>query len=151
MKQHITPDQLWELSEQKMIKLREGIKLRYGDLIYDKYFDKAENRDVFYTAAFMYEDADKMWVSHRSFPEIEKVFEVTGSGKKTAYLPLLSIGQMIEFIDCKAVDKKKAGNSWQHVLGEHYNKPFSYDPEDCFLPDADEFCDALWEVVKQIL
>ncbi len=79
-----------------------------------------------------------------------------GKQKKNAYwwtdklnLPLLSIGQMIEFLDEQSGEdissySERAGNvhtvgkPWHHWFTIHWDKEY------------DELCDALWEAVKEI-
>ena len=62
---------------------------------------------------------------------------VMGSSNQTTYLPLLSIGQMLEFL----------GDDWHDFVIKSVE-----DCGDVQIPYlADELCDALWEAVKHEL
>ena len=112
MKQNISAEQLNELSNGGGEKLRKWWKPRWGDLYKSKYG--------------------------------EHVIEVEGqgnpalSGTEDDYgddLPLLSIGQMIEFL----------GDDW-------YFEVFTANDIGDVLKSYDgELCDSLWEAVKEVL
>ena len=76
MKQHITPEQLNELSDKSKDKLRKWWKPEVGDIN---------------------QDGHAYVVSHKS-----ELF------KKTKDLPLLSIGQMIEFLDVNWIERSRS-------------------------------------------
>lgn len=122
MKQHITPEQLNELSEKGKERLRKLREPRNGDKMANYKNSKVGMIGVSY------------WLS----PKRLKTHK--------CFLPLLSIGQMIEFLDEHTdTDKYKTGKPWLDLINikfnmfsEHYNKD-------------DELVDYLWESVKDIL
>ena len=116
MKQHITVKQLNELSNiQGKKKLRKWWKPKAGDKI------------------LMYEDQVKVLLE--GYLPMEK--------EKHNLLPLLSIGQMIEFLD----EKDDYFRSW-YTKGistkEYKDRNFSWKYKE-------EICDKLWEAVKEML
>jgi len=116
MKQVITKDQLLELSEKGKGKLREWWKPQLGDKFVQKHYNEIKKKVI--EQVFVECDG---W--HCSYCEGDKPF----SGKLD--YPLLSIGQMIEF------------------LGEQrFNLMFDGD----FIKNED-LCDRLWEAIKQVL
>lgn len=112
MKQHITVEQLNELSD----KLQKKLRVWFTDNYSDKDIPSSECID---TSG-----------EHRSdWP----------SSCKYGYEPLLSIGQLIEFLD-------------EHNEYEHWWEEILYpEGKDIFLKYEGELCDALWEAVKKIL
>lgn len=117
MKQHITIDQLNELSEQSKEKLREWWKPGQGDLI---------------TVKGMTISTDLPGINGKYGKEYGWSTSVESGTEKA--LPLLSIGQMIEFI--RDNDKKHLW-TWYFFYG----------------PNADtlDVCDILWESCKEVL
>ena len=122
MKQHITIEQLNELSDKGKDRLREWWKPEMGDLVHD-----GDTRSV--EPIMCCED------------EVDKCIDLP--------LPILSIGQMIEFLFDKdfgpiitsndtafywIVEPEKKLDCW---------KKYSYEDS--------ELCDALWEATKDIL
>jgi len=110
MKQHITPDQLNELSEEAKKRLREWCNEKHwADL-----------------------DQQKYWLSTYDLgPDIERLFVNHGP------LPLLSIGQMIEFLGVPPI------LCW--IEREGWNIGFTV------VENKSDLCDALWEAVKEVL
>lgn len=118
MKQHITKDQVLELSENGQRKLREW------------WFPKANMGDVYQEDEI--EPEESIMCCEDEIEDRETV------------IPLLSIGQMIDFLDSeqkytfsifrRTVDWKVIVNESQYgkVLGQ-------------------ELCDSLWEACKDIL
>jgi hypothetical protein len=127
MKQHITIDQLNELSDKGKERLREWWRPVAGDCVYEISFDMVD---------FTTEDCEGMW------PQLSIILS-----DKQRHLPLLSIGQMIEFlvgtygkrVDMDQVKDCSRDTSEWIVEAKH----MSY--------HAEELCDALWESVKEIL
>ena len=130
MKQQITKEQLNELSDEGRQKLKDWWKPKDGDFAYsyDSIVSDAgsELHEGFIGESIGYDD---------TFGE--------SSGKYILY-PLLSIGQMIEFL--KDIDNDldityiSSGSIWS--IGRE------------FVPESimdEELCDALWEAVKEVL
>ena len=121
MKQHITTEQINGLSKKGQGRLRRWWKPRDGD-----------------------------WYAHSSH---RAWFTMLAHGaaklEKNDNLPLLSIGQIIEFLDdttgenfrtvgSKDVSQRSIGSPWHHWFTIHWNEDM-------------ELCDALWEAVKEVL
>ena len=64
-----------------------------------------------------------------------------GERQESIELPLLSIGQMIEFL----------GDTWLHDLADVWGKDHSYLFYEETTPTPGELCDALWEACKEVL
>lgn len=114
MKQHITVEQLKELDEKGKKKLREWWKIKDGNIYW---FPKDEERNEG-TAVFKY--------------------GMIPDDKDT---PLLSIGQMIEFL----------GENWYHRLFYFTTVTGGYGLSGLMKRYDGEFCDALWMAVKEVL
>jgi hypothetical protein len=139
MKQHITVDQLNELSDKAKEKLRGWWKPEEFDLVLVRMDSVKENRHV-----------DHIF----TYSELSQV-------KKPEYikkdnLPLPSIGQMIEFLDDHdflhdgtfengTINKFEKFNSNLSGKGEFIGWGVMYEDS------KPELCDALWEAVKQVL
>ena len=104
MKQHITLSQLNELSEKGKEKLRKWWKPEEGDMCVTN-----TGYEVFIGEHVDYERFQAFM----------------------ADLPLLSIGQMIEFLEVHGNDCYTVFDIWWHMKME--------------------LCDALWEAVKEVL
>lgn len=146
MKQHITIDQLRELifvdkngknSWEFIEYLRNWWKPKDGD----KIWDESNHECVWYNGAYDEDSADKM---HKH----SKI--VFGDNRYYKAYPLLSIGQMIEFLERQKEDKEtdfmedsvfSSRLEFQQKNGELY---FSLDWEG-------ELCDALWEAIKEVI
>lgn len=126
MKKHITVEQLNELSDKGKRRLRKWWKPTFGDKIY------YEKKSIEY----WFDNDDKYnmdnwknlgWgIAHK---------EPKPKQYKDHRLPLLSIGQMIEFLR----DSSYEGSSYfgaNETDVQHQGK---------------ELCDALWEAVKEVL
>lgn len=135
MKQNITSEQLEELSPKAKEKLREWWKPQEHDLYFDGEINTWE------------QDMDGCI----AFDDVKKATALGGDEKPEwdkAY-PLLSIGQMIEFLDehKEIVDiqpaihftQKQGDGDFRTIIGKTI----------CW--HNNELCDALWESVKQIL
>lgn len=126
MKQHVTVEQVNQLSEKGKNSLREWWKPIEGD-----FFMRINPVD----ASIQVETTYSSWNDRYE-----------DNNPDNLSFPLLSIGQMIEFLDHHAV------KNWQIAL----HKPL-YDinyPDSKVSPDFEDFdnlCDALWDVVKEIL
>lgn len=137
MKQHITPDQLNELSDKGKEKLREWWKPVEGDQCIDPY-------EQIQTTVWCCED------------DVEE-----GS------LPLLSIGQMIEFLDeSEWIESIHAPQHGELNKGDlkHKDDDTYWEERDMSNPynwqvytttvgswNTKELCDALWEAVKEVI
>lgn len=121
MKQHITIEQLDELTKSAKNKLRKWWKPTEGDWLREKYWEEAKIIGL------------GCWS-----PECECLTMYGPTNRKNEYLPLLSISQLIEFLDEIAPDKiiEVIDNE---TLGLSYGFP------------VDDFCDDLWEAVKEVL
>lgn len=120
MKQHITVEQLSELYDCDQDILFQWWKPNYGDLFYD-----SAHGVISYSSPTLFRRRAK---EHR-------------------LIPLLSIGQMIEFLD---EQKWKDGLSIGHyvngwVVGDEFHGDYSK------YWTSPELCDALWEACKEIL
>lgn len=132
MKQHITPKQLNELSEKGKEKLRKWWKPKEGDW----FISKDAGYDIVRTWPYI---DDKNRIESSEWDGI--------GGYNDFYLedclPLLSIGQMIEFLGTElsiTIGQEKEGYS----IG--ISRPDSY----AYIPTK-ELADALWEACKEIL
>lgn len=122
MKQHISPEQLNELSENGTEKLRKWWKPDRGDWVYCEINEH---------------EADIYGEPEEDFSCSIDAIMHDSQGKKN-HLPLLSIGQMIEFLsDYGAVNIRYVGKNWKVVHWKTY--------------ELSELCDALWKAVKEVL
>lgn len=118
MKQNITIDQLNELSKKGKERLRRWWKPQYGD----QYFPSLNFIDLY--GWCLDPKGEEKQLKHL----------------KKKHYPLLSIGQMIEFL----VENYPTGDlAIEIYLGEMFIKATRFDTKD--------ICDALWEAVKEIL
>jgi len=121
MKQHITPKQLNELSKIGKEKLRKWWEPRRGDRFHGK---------------------------NKWFPTYVVSYEAIGLTRKNLkkqVLPLLSLGQMLEFLEKRLPDvsyqHEGYGNGWSIRYGESDNDRKIYK----------NLADVLWEACKEIL
>jgi len=125
MKQHVTVKQLNELSEKGKKKLRKWWKPKRGD----KFSNLSWSDEVFYGELSSSTEAESY--------EPDKVYFKGSEGEgKEQDLPLLSIGQMIEFLEENKEDWiNHIVISWEKRvrLGKNY------------------ICSALWQATKEIL
>lgn len=125
MKQHITIDQLNELSEQGKEKLREWWKPQVGHMVLWDHLSGPLTRN----GECMWDDLTK------------------DDFEKDDYLPLLSIGQMIEFLNENSMRITRQDHEGAECWYIEHSK-FDNNKIWMFIP---ELCDALWEAVKQVL
>lgn len=120
MKQHITIEQLNELTDKGRERLREWWKPKtLGELFYDP------------------EHGYVAW--NPSTPMKMRIAEVEP-------LPILSIGQMIEFLGQKTIEidaYEQRWDSWAVGVWERDGMSIRH--------ESSELCDALWEAVKEVL
>lgn len=117
MQQNITVEQLNKLSKKGKKRLREWWKPNDIDLSYSSLFGVR-----IYASFFNKNDIEIMKFSKKNDREI---------------YPLLSIGQLIEFLI--EYEQKKYGSA-MYLLEEYSG-----------VEDEDGLCDALWESVKEVL
>lgn len=125
MKQHITIEQLNELSDSAKSALRDWCKDDQGSMW--AFYEKAVNKWYDYSISGDDSSAGKVI----RYP----------SGKEGKAYPLLSIGQMIEFLKNETnfnIDYSGLDDTWGVRLEE---KEFG----------NKELCDALWSAVKTVL
>lgn len=119
MKQHITPDQLNELSDKGKERLREWWKPKDGD---------------FYENGGHVEIVPDDWMKY-------------GWRPWKGYIPLLSIGQMIEFLEEHGELFDVVKNFFDYGTTKATFEDVGLKEE----ADKLEICDALWEAVKEPL
>lgn len=138
MKQHITVEQLNQLSEEAKERLREWWEPNEGDWFYDY-----TRRDYTYSDDLTNQYAGQ-WV--------EMLYSSRGDDYESIYpkelaLPLLSIGQMIEFLVINGRPIKVDRYRDWHIFDASDGDVFLTWDKDIF----PELCDALWEAVKHVL
>jgi len=130
MKQHITVEQLNELSEKGKKGLRKWWEPKEGD----KFLNYAG--EVFYGEGYGPDD--------NTYSPDKVYFAGTAGEGKEEDLPLLSIGQLIEFLR-ESSNFGTLGvltaNSWVVNHNLPLTKSFK----------AKELCDALWEACREVL
>lgn len=129
MKQHITAKQLSELNKIDREKLVDWWTPKEGDFV--SY--KGKNYFLDSGSMFTYQNFNKIgWGIHEKKPK----------NYKENRLPLLSIGQMIEFL----YRKKQPGKFNSLIISGSKGKGWFVDGK-----NASDCCDALWEAVKEVL
>lgn len=135
MKQHLSINDLNQLSEKGKIKLREWWKPEYGDFVAIKYYFQRKYRE-------------KIYIDELGYDLVDEVMGITDLNESA--LPLLSIGQLIQFLDehnpsgkgFSKIDATKGTDGlnyfWVVVQYDKYYKEL-------------ELCDSLWMAVKDIL
>lgn len=121
MKQHINSEQLDELSEESKKKLRKWWKPQEGDIF-----------------------IDPDWTGEQICNGVEGGYPLSGNeytSKNKSILPLLSIGQMIEFLEEYPDDN----------LGVIFQNSGETKVGAIDIQFHGELCDALWETVKERL
>lgn len=140
MKQFIAIEQLNELSDKAKGKLREWWEPKAGDWFYGTYGDRDVDNE--------YYDNFSIWIlspypTDGGFYGASLNEEEDAAPDKNA-LPLLSIGQMIEFLDTKVkpcYELRKIDLMWLiDITLDKFYQSKDY-----------ELCDALWEAIKYIL
>ena len=134
MKQHITTEQLNELSKKGKERLGKWWKPKWGDRITS--IEKISSEKEIHSLGFItYYNAAGFMVEFKKPP-------FSAYKDKADLSPLLSIGQMIEFLDGKSIDK-------------HYTALniiiFEQGVGGTILLPTEQWCDALWEAVKEKL
>ena len=130
MKQHISIEQLNELSDKGKERLREWWK----PSLYDVVLDNGEIGVIQDVVEYgFYLDSENQWIIFTDSPK--HPFKA---------LPLLSIGQMIELI-ADFTELKDGRDWWGMCVIKDWmvDDPIFYKPE--------ELVDALWEATKEIL
>lgn len=139
MKQHIERKQLEELTSEQKKKLMDWYEPKIGDLLFDKYHWDSIHDET--ELIFLSREYYKVYCAYNLFtPEITK-FDM--NEWKEILLPLLSIGQMIEFLGFDLDSIRNEGTDWvinQDVKGAIYEWGKKI-----------ELCDALWQSVKEKL
>ncbi len=138
MKQHITPEQLNELSEKGMKKLKKWWKPKMGDKFSARLVNVTDINNM---------PGDELFRFVYVMTEVNE----TDDNENRKFVPLLSIGQLIEFLGDSQIHNfhpldrcVEAPNStgWHVVMGKEYGG---------VTHEKDQLCDALWEAVKEIL
>lgn len=137
MKRRITIEQIQELTDGQIQKLRGLWEPQYGDLIlfYDTALRRYHNESIVYS----YD------------PYNGRIRDVTSRIlEKRVCLPLFNIGQMFELLESQ---KHQYG---VRKLQQIYSNKYQYyeyldTPEKQFYKPYDELCDVLWEAVKKLL
>lgn len=152
VKQHITKEQLNELSEKAKKRLKKWWKINELDLLY--FFDTQISKRISTEDCSVECEAPSVGGVEDNF--YGKVF------------PLLSIGQMIEFLDKRKKQKKEHlwfddttrldyndSETYKEVRYWHVGRTWFAKKEKKMMLQAwgsgYELCDALWEAVKEIL
>lgn len=156
MKQHITVEQLNELSEKGKEKLRKWWKPEYGD-----YY--AYHRHT-YKGIWKY--SEHIYIDQMGYDIVDPTIGSDNEPGERDY-PLLSIGQMIEFLDddLDSIEYEKMPDEYygnleypryevsicnheKHIICTECGK----DKTGCYKFYSNiELCDALWEAVKEVL
>jgi len=136
MKQHITPEQLMELTPEQQQRLREWWKPAVGDVIY-----------ITDTILSVNDKLTMISCINNPFGKSgkENTIRLSCGGwcYKKECLIVLSIGQCIEFLQDEetfAIDRKNelTESFWQVLVNQ-------------LLLDNNELIDALWESIKEVL
>ena len=161
MKKNITVNQLNELSEKGKERLREWWKPKEGDWVYTTWREFGSKGEF-----VIFEDKtddDGLFIDYSN----EDFYPNADSISENKLLPLLSIGQMIEFLDehnnLYAINSPQKGELNKGDL-QHKNDDKFWNDRDMANPydwqveknsvgsfNSKELCDALWEAVKEIL
>lgn len=138
MKQHITVEQLNELSEKGKERLRKWWKPQDGDMVL---FEGSRK------GAVLYDDGE--YIEYDPVKKIACGHSGLLSGKTFHTIMILpSIGQMIEFLD----EHKKHDIRINHQTTlEGLRWEFAYGNPYTYGGNFVELIDALWEAVKEVL
>jgi hypothetical protein len=130
MRQRITKDQLLSLSEDQRKKLREWWKPEVGDHYIHWNDEFPDAFDENYVGDYLEKEAGYAYYDSERYPEEHAC-------------PLLSIGQMIEFLD----ERERLGIYGELLLNGQMvrvrSRWLEYPPG--------QLCDTLWQAVKEIL
>ncbi len=153
MKQHITIQQLNELSDKRKDKLRAWWKPAYGDccMITEAWMARNGESGIDKKEYWINDVADYEYSMSSESVTPEMALEKEG-------IPLLSIGQMISFLYENTIFPIES-ITLHTGKGENETAVYApyYDIEDdehhalYFTYTEDNVCDALWETVKEIL
>lgn len=172
MKQHIAPEQLNELTEEQKERLREWWEPKEGDCVYipkgikygDGYgswceFGGWEQEEIHFIGSIERITEESIEKENKQpcflIPEYanDNYFEIP----IRSCFPLLSIGQMIEFLmDSNEISSgidsiygsKMDGKQKFHVNG--FSRKYG-ERAKAIDGDSEELCDALWQAVKEVL
>ncbi len=148
MKQHITVEQLNELTDRQRDKLRDWWEPRKGDIIYCEPLDPDEQGrlDIYFSGMrddFRIDLNNKKMVSIANNQNVFTLDNLEWNHSDYKAFPLLSVGQMIEFLSKKedVLDRIKYDGVYFKIktIRKEWSKA------------SEELCDALWEAVKSIL
>ena len=158
MKQHISPADLAQLSDEQKERLREWWKPRAGDVFYGKfYYCDAQGNECYSQRVCVnddnyFQDVYKHPMYEKKYgknPDIIMTCTVELCAiEKGRCLPLLSVGQMIQLLQDKA-----AYFNISNMYARLDDKPPGWGvmKPDNFDIRADELADALWRAVKEVL
>ncbi len=136
MKQRISAEQLNELSDKGKEKLRVWWKPKWHDIFV--WTDKAvKDKRLSVTKKDLKEPRNMLWTNYSE--ESPELFRDRNDGN---ILPLLSIGQLIEFLDDKRDRQLQIGK-----CKDGWNLPEERVHED----ETKELIDCLWRACKEVL
>lgn len=145
MKQHITPEQLEELSKGGKKRIRDWWKPKWNDRCFIKVSMNKVDNSMLNTVLMKEESEYAGWQNH--------LYQDTGLDQdwklenyKNKLLPQLSIGQMIEFI----FDSERDGRYTKKPQPINFFQERYLDYDGWYIV-PEELCDDLWEAVKEIL
>ena len=136
MKQYITEKQLDELSDKGTDRIWRFWTPAVGDKVW--YDDQTKDGHV----GFLTDNGEGYW-NDMSDPE----------WLKSDFIPLLSIGQMIEFLQKNTNCSSIMLNAEYRIAGMYANKfLFGATNSGIFIAyNNEELCDSLWEAVKEMV
>ena len=156
MKQHITTEQLNELSEKGRESLRKWWKPKRGDWFAEKDFVNYPEEEW---ESDLLEEYDRFWYL-TNLSSLQEFTEYVKTNGVQTLLPLLSIGQLIEFLDNeKRMDIERDVNTSTLYRDKMTNENssgtfllrFNYPFIDIETHRNIEMCDALFHAVKEVL
>jgi len=138
MKQRITSKQLGELSEKGMKGLRKWWKPRTGDWWSRRLVDVTDMRTG--------KMGDGIFRNEYLLDEVSDDYGYIKDDENRKYLPLLSIGQMIEFLGEEIVITKEEKEKWSVTTNYDFWEQSGWNWK-----ENEELCNSLWEATKEKL
>lgn len=134
MKKHITTEQLDELNEYQRHELWEVWEPREGDYIANRW---TENRQY------------EVFINHMHKPRNKSKQELLVSEKKYYLHFLPTVDQMLQILKNKSIGEiyiENRGDYWTVSI----NLP-NFNGVSLVKKEAPQLCDALWEIIKDVL